>query len=301
VSRDSFEVLLWLTAMLAAGTVYCFYYGFRAWHRNRAVGDTPTSRLRSAAQGYVELSGRGLLPEGVKNGAPLTDLPCAWWRFKIEKRTSDDWTTLDHGISVALFILDDGTGQCLVDPDGAEVYPSAVNVWYGSEEWPSRLTPRRGGKTVQLLSGQLMSGKYRYTEERLLVGERLSVLGSFRTRGNAAADEAERAIAELLREWKQDQASLLARFDADRDGVISMAEWDRAREAARAQITADMIARPSSPAINVLSKPQDGRAFLLAAADAQALARGLRWRAAAGVTGFVGGASGLTWVLAHLW
>jgi len=62
-------------------------------------------------------------------------------------------------------------------------------------------------------------------------------------------------------------------FDADRDGVISMAEWDRARAAAREQITAGMVARPA-PATNLLAKPRDGRAFLLAAADGRA------WRAA---------------------
>jgi hypothetical protein len=300
VSRDSFEVLLWLTALLAAATAYCFYYGFRAWHRNRAVADTPTSRLRSAAQGYVELTGRGLLPEGVTNKAPLTDLPCTWWSFEVEKKDGEGWSTLEKGSSTTPFILDDGTGQCLVDPDGAEVYPSACDVWYGSEEWPARLTPRGGGMALQILLRQFASGKYRYSERRLLPGDRLSALGSFRTLGNAAADDAERAVAELLREWKQDQASLLARFDADRDGVISMAEWDRARAAAREQITAGMVARPA-PATYLLAKPRDGRAFLLAAADGASLARGLRWRAAAGVTGFLGGASGLTWVLTHLW
>jgi hypothetical protein len=49
--------------------------------------------------------------------------------------------------------------------------------------------------------------------------------------------------------------------------------------------------------MNVLSKPGDGRAFLLAASSEESLARKLRWRAAAGVAVFVGSSTVLTWML----
>jgi len=55
-------------------------------------------------------------------------------------------------------------------------------------------------------------------------------------------------------DWKQDQAALLARFDTDHDGVISAAEWDRARAAAREQVVAAAGARAEAPGINVLSQ-----------------------------------------------
>lgn len=48
--------------------------------------DTPTSKLRSAAQGYVELSGYGALLEGAPIIAPLTGLTCTWYSHEIEER-----------------------------------------------------------------------------------------------------------------------------------------------------------------------------------------------------------------------
>jgi hypothetical protein len=38
------------------------------------------SRVRSAAQGYVELDGVGMLPPGSTNRSPLTGTPCTWFR-----------------------------------------------------------------------------------------------------------------------------------------------------------------------------------------------------------------------------
>ena len=48
--------------------------------------DTPTSKIRSAAQGYVELSGHGELMEGPKIIAPLTSKYCTWYSYKVEER-----------------------------------------------------------------------------------------------------------------------------------------------------------------------------------------------------------------------
>jgi E3 Ubiquitin ligase len=299
------RVKFWfLVAGLAGAAVYSFYYCFVSWRRNRVVGDTPTSRVRSAAQGYVEFTGRGVTPPNTENKAPLTGIPCTWWRYKIEERSgsgrSRSWSTVQSGTSVTPFILDDGTGQCLIDPRGADVFPSANEVWYGSSGWPDGVRIPSGGGALGWLLGAVATGKYRYTEHRLEPHERLYAIGSFRSLGGVSVDSPDRAVAELLRDWKQDQASLLARFDADHDGVISAAEWDRARAAAREQVVAAAGARAEAPGINVLSKPADGRAFMLAASDEQTLASRLRRRAAAGVLAFVASCSALTWMLTRL-
>src|SRR6202011_3390048 len=102
---------------LAAGAVYSFWYAFKAWGKNRVIEDTPTSRVRSAAQGYVELSGRGILPPCAQSKGPLTGKPCTWWRYKIKERGSSgrsrSWRTIESGASELPFLLDDGTGLCL--------------------------------------------------------------------------------------------------------------------------------------------------------------------------------------------
>ena len=143
------------------------------------------------------------------------------------------------------------------------------------------------------------TGRYRYSEHRLEAQQRLYAIGSFRSLGGVSVESPDRAVAELLRDWKHDQASLLARFDTDHDGVLSAVEWDRARAAAREQVVA-AGAEAEAPGLNVLSKPEDGRAFLLAASDEQTLARRLRRQAAAGVVGFIASASALTWMLTRL-
>ena len=91
-------VKFWIAAAgLAFATVYSFFYSFRAWRKNRLVEDTPTSRVRSAAQGYVEFTGIGKMLEGAPNKAPLSGIPCTWWSYKIEERRSSQrsrWSTI---------------------------------------------------------------------------------------------------------------------------------------------------------------------------------------------------------------
>jgi hypothetical protein len=90
----------------------------------------------------------------------------------------------------------------------------------------------------------------------------------------------------LLRDWKRDQPALLKRFDANGDGVLSQAEWETARAAARQQIV-QHPPQPDTQRRNVVMRPDDGRPLLIAACDAQALARRYRWRAAALLLAFV--------------
>jgi hypothetical protein len=297
--------LLFVVAFLAGAAVYSFHYCFVSWRRSRVVGDTPTSRVRSAAQGYVEFTGRGKMPPAGVNKAPLTGITCTWWRYTIEERSkrgrSGSWSTVQSGTSEVPFLLDDGTGECLIDPRGAEVFPGAKDVWYGSSDWPDGVRIPSGGGLLGWLLDAMATGNYRYTEHRLEEHERLYAIGSFRSLGGVSVESPDRAVTLLLRDWKQDQQSLLARFDANHDGVISAAEWDRARAAAREQVIAAERAREPGPGLNVLSKPADGRAFLLAASDEQTLARRLRLRAAMGVCAFVAGCTAVTWMLIRLW
>ena len=59
-SRSAWLIIL---PLIAALSVWAWTAMFR---RYRAVGDTPTSQVASAAQGYVELSGRAQYPPEVK-------------------------------------------------------------------------------------------------------------------------------------------------------------------------------------------------------------------------------------------
>ena len=302
MSGDRLKV--WLIMIgLAVAAVYSFWSACKSWAKNRTIEDTPTSRIRSAAQGYVELSGRGTMPPNAENKGPLTGIPCTWWRYKIEERSrsgrSRSWSTIQSGTSEVPFLLDDGTGQCLVNPCGAEVFPGASDVWYGPSEWPEVRIPKGTGIFGWLVDA-CMTDKYRYTEHRLQSNEHVCALGAFRSVGGASVENPDDAVAELLRQWKHDQATLLARFDRDHDGSLNSAEWEQARAAARKQVLEGRAAEPLSPRVNVLGDPADGRAFLLAVSDGESLAQRFRRRALAGVGGFVGSTAALTWMLTHV-
>src|SRR5512145_738907 len=76
---------LWCLGIMAVVSLFAWY---SALHRLRMVSGTPTSRIGSAAQGYVELVGHGE-KYGTPTIARYSNLPCLWCRYKLERRRSD--------------------------------------------------------------------------------------------------------------------------------------------------------------------------------------------------------------------
>ena len=287
----------WLAvALLAIVGAAGFIRGFRWWRWARLIEDTPTSRVRSAAQGYVELVGTGRRMPGAPVIAPLSRLPCTWWRYTVERRTRDTksrtrWSVVSRGVSDALFLLEDDTGQCIVDPDGADVLPQATDTWYGSTPLPEAGPPMHKG-----FRG--FGRDYRYRESRMHDGDPLYAVGWFRTEGGVLPGAIADDVAALLREWKKDQASLLARFDSDGDGILTLAEWEKAREAAHEQVLEQRRREAVRPGVHVLARPSvPGKPLLLAAGDAQRLARRYRWHSAGGLVLFLAAVAALAWML----
>jgi len=293
---------LFISLALAAGALYCLWVAVKAMRAGREVRDTPTSRVRSAAQGYVELNGRGRLLAGSQMRSPLTHRPCTWWSFKVEELDQGgrrrSWRVVSSGVSQTPFLLDDGTGTCIIDPRGAQVYSAQKTTWYGESAQPLVYIP--AGTLIEKIVESAFHGRYRYTELRLGVDSPLYAIGAFRSVGGVQAADVEGDMMRELREWKQDQPALLRRFDTNHDGMIDAREWESARAAARAQAQREEQQRPVAPVQNVLEDPGDGRDFLLAQDDAANLERRFARRVAAGLCGFVLGAGALGWYLQHL-
>ena len=228
---------------------------FWAWYANlkryRTVADTPTSRIASAPQGYIEIVGRGQQPPGAGLISPITGLPCLWYRYRIERRHDNRWEHVESGVSHDTFGVSDGSGQLLVDPDGAEITTSHKQV--------------------------SSMGDYRKTEWTLIEGETIYVIGEHVTLGgpNAVLDKKD-DLATLLAEWKADKSALLARFDADRDGEISLDEWERARQAASDEVDRAHLDIRLKDGIHLMRKPAHGRPFLIANREVTALVRHFR-------------------------
>jgi hypothetical protein len=243
--------------LLALLALFRFFVRLR---RDRLVADTPAARIRSAAQGYVKVSGRAEPSGPVPAAAPLSARPCVWWAYEIAHQERDSkgnthWHTVESASSVELFTLIDDDARCLVGPVSAEVTPSVRNVWYGSAARPAGPPPAS--------SPLLHSGEWRYTERLLAVGERLCVLGELRSHSEVGDAGAGGAAAAKLHEWKQDQQALLARFDTNHDGRLDAGEWEAARQAAARESQAQTLQSAISR-VSVISQPRNGEPFLIA-------------------------------------
>jgi hypothetical protein len=121
-SSLGFSSWIW-PAIGVAGGVYLFVLGFKMLQRKRLILNMPTSRIRSASLGLVEISGLAVGPYTL--AAPVTGVPCYFYRtqaWELRKSgKSNEWQQIaDESLHVP-FYLDDNTGRLLVNPQGAEL------------------------------------------------------------------------------------------------------------------------------------------------------------------------------------
>lgn len=255
----------WLACLVAMAALSIAGW-INATRRYRVIEDTPTSRIATCAQGYAELVGRGV-PCEPPLYSPLTGLPCLWFHFTTETKQGDKWVIVQSQTSTTCFELDDDTGRCLIDPEGAEILSSRKDRW--------------------------REGDYRHTQIMLIADEPLYLLGEFRTLGSIDLQLDERAdTGALLTEWKRDPEDLKKRFDLDGDGEISDAEWQLARAQARREVSRQHRELRSAPDVHRLSKPRDGRLFLISNNDPDRIARRYALWATFHLLVFFGGLAG---------
>lgn len=269
------EVVAAICGALALLALWGFFVRFR---RDRVVADTPLTRIRSAAQGYVKISGRAAPASEAPTAAPLSSRPCVWWSYEIAVREEDSkgnktWKTQERASSTELFVLIDEDSRCLIGPVQAEVTPTVNDTWYGNQFRPDT-PPIPGGGMFQFATGS-----YRYTEHLLKPGDSLCVLGDLRSHSEGATTDLGAAVSAKLREWKQDPHTLLARFDTNHDGKIDAAEWEAARAAAARETKTESLQKHIER-ISVVSKPANGEPFLIAPLSAANLERRERLMAA---------------------
>jgi hypothetical protein len=297
--------LLDVVALLA------FYGLFRFFTRARLIEDTPTARIRSASQGYTELNGIADPLPGTPVVAPLSQQQCVWYRYKVEEhqarshsfgtRRGNRWHTVEKGVSDALFRLADETGECVVDPEGAEVTPTLHQVWYGDSHYPGG-APRSSGDdgwVARLGVGiSFGMGRYRYTEERIMPASDLYVIGQFRTLGTGGGGDRDAEVGAVLRDWKRDQAELLQRFDTDGDGKIDLAEWDAARQAAEAAVDTRLRDSQQAAPVHVMADPAvSRRPFIISVESQRDMAQRLRLLAGGSLAAFLACGTAAVWAI----
>lgn len=261
---------LWCLGIMAIISLFAWFSALSRW---RTINGTPTSRVASAAQGYVELIGSGKYFDDTPVISKLSQLPCLWYRYEIEhKNKKNEWHKESSGESDTPFVLDDGSAACVVDPSGAEIVTSHKDRW--------------------------VKGDYRYTEWRLINIDTVYAIGEFKTVGGSTETrQTKDEVKAVLAEWKQDMPQLYARFDLNKDGVLDMQEWELARRAAKREAEKRLVQARSAPDTHYLVRPGNGRLFLISNLLPKQLARRYTLWTWAHLHIFIGSLAGVIWVL----
>ncbi|MGE3319812.1 MAG: GIDE domain-containing protein [Candidatus Berkiella sp.] len=154
------------------------HQSYKHLKRARKLEDSPTAKIRSAAQGHVVLTGEQHNLANHNNITRLSRLSCTWYRYTIQQydQHNKSWRLLEEGRSSDLFMLQDDTGTCVIDPRDAEVSTPTVDSWEGFKRYPSK----KPASWIGRLWGAAL-GSYRYTEWTMHDGMSLHAMGNFHT------------------------------------------------------------------------------------------------------------------------
>jgi hypothetical protein len=186
-----------LAAIGLAVGVRTFFRGFRLLERKRRMENTPTSTVRAAALGLVEVCGNVVGPYTLI--APLSEAECYYYHAVVwgtpENGEDSDQPQAREEVLCAPFFIDDGTGQLMVDPRGAEIdLPLDFDEQCSAETMPdawSLFLERRG---------ILTASSCRLQERSIKPGDTLYVLGTLaeRSRNEYLADRPPGSPAGIL-------------------------------------------------------------------------------------------------------
>ena len=181
-----------LTVAAAALTVFCLWAVCRCgrlWGEGGRLRRTPLSRLRSAPQGFLKVRGIARAcgdPVRTKTGR----IACLYYlerteRYERHKEKYQDpktkrertrivhrWVYADRASGACAFCLDDGTGDALVQPEGAEFHPAQSARFYNGRraQWfpgAARVGDRRSvvhflrPQALVIVWGEYASGEIR--------------------------------------------------------------------------------------------------------------------------------------------
>ncbi len=203
-------------------------HGIELIVRKRLIENTPTSRIRSMAMGFVELAGKARQKYSLK--LPYLLFDCVFYRYRILQQSQPNnpstWNQVESGSSGPVpFYVEDDTGRVMVDPRDAIIGDIP------KEEFSGAATRHLGGIPLSPLQKAIF--------EYIPVASTIYVYGIAQpiTPNPHAAKEAE---IERLRQLKR-SPELMDTYDTDRDGRIDEQEWARARKDVQRQIDAERL------------------------------------------------------------
>ena len=121
-STDVGKLEFWAAVGVLFG-VFLFVRGFQMLRYKRLILNTPSSKVRSASMGLVEITATARGPQTIPAG--ITGEPCYYYRATAWKLTQDGrnrtWKQVADESLYVPFFVDDSTGRMLVNAQGAQL------------------------------------------------------------------------------------------------------------------------------------------------------------------------------------
>ena len=190
------QPMFWAVLGILVGP-YLFYRGFALYRRKRFIADIPRCSIRSAAIGAVEVSGKAVGPYTLV--APLTQRDCLYYRVVIRVLRNKNRPIIDE-VCAPLFI-DDGTGELMIFPQGAEMQWT----WEQGDggDYLTHVLARHGAERQDLVDAR---------EYCILPDDNIFVLGTLRENPWAVRDPQETALSRIGPGFvSMDEADILRR------------------------------------------------------------------------------------------
>lgn len=189
LQRDLLEEAPFLLFAAVAGFAGLVFVaaGWDHYRVGRVLANTPTEAARSVAAGRTALEGTAE-PRHEPFEEPFGDGTAVVGEFEVEKRSSvgdssSDWKTVEEEALVAPFVVEDGTGRVLVEPDEdvelvtSDAATTRYEVRPTESEPPEVAAYLREHEEIDETGESLLSQWRRYEQTAIPPGADVYVLG----------------------------------------------------------------------------------------------------------------------------
>ncbi len=207
-----------------------FFSGFKRLRRKRLIENIPTSTVRGLAMGLLELSGK--VEKTILFKSPFTKTECVLYKYliyeykRIGLRRGERVTVASGNSFHCPFWLNDETGKIMVYSQGVELFLS-VNYEFNQgilNGIPDNLIEFMKENGIRY-EGLLCNRNLYFQEWVIKPGENVYVMGSAKKLDTNA--DHKNGLMQRIKELKENSQKL-KEVDLNKDGEISMEEWDLA-------------------------------------------------------------------------
>lgn len=217
------------------GGIALFIWGFFQLRKKQIIENIPTSKIRSMAMGLVEIQGAAV--DWMPLTAPFTQKKCVFYHYQVQElrrsKNSSHWVTIKEGkTEQSPFFVTDDTGKVLINPLGAnfDLVPAYQQQFSNFSGLPDHVTAFLEQNQVRFKTFFGLGTKTLKLIEYVIVPhEPVFIIGVCQNNRHQLAMEYRNRVNDRLKMLKQNPDQL-AKFDQNKDGQISMEEWEVARQ-----------------------------------------------------------------------